>query len=88
VEKGKTYMHMNAKDVFIWIIAADKDLYFVEWWNLGFEGNFWVIPNNQGLPCRQVITVGPEHVVDWVEIEPEKDWKQIRQAQAQRMGLQ
>jgi hypothetical protein len=84
MEARKYYMHKAAKDVFIEVLRVmgpsdDSLSVLVQWWNLGFTGNPWMLPNRTGGPLQQVIK--NDHIKNWVEFEPTEDWKDIRDRQ-------
>lgn len=84
----KYYMHKAAKDVFVEVLRVmgesdDSLSVLVQWWNLGFTGNPWMLPNRTGGPLQQVISIKKDHIPNWVEFEPTEDWKAIRDKQRQ-----
>lgn len=88
MKASKYYMHKAAKDVFIEILRvmgpSDNSLsVLVQWWNLGFTGNPWMLPNRTGGPLQQVISIKNDQINNWVEFEPTKDWRDIRAKQRQ-----
>lgn len=81
----KYYMHKRAMDVFIEVLGlvvteSDGSMsMLVQWWNLGYTGNPWMLPNRTGGPLQQVIHIKKGQVQNWIEFNPETDWKTIRE---------
>lgn len=59
----KFYMHKRAMDIFIQVLNVNNDQYTVQYHNLGYTGNPWLLP----VP---ISTITISDLTEWIEINP------------------
>lgn len=65
--KNQTLIHKNAMDCYIEVLEKTDEKWLVNWWNLGFTGNPWLVLEHQ------LIEVKKEDEKNWIEIDPKTE---------------